>query len=196
MAELREVLKESFKAEGREFRQGYAESFLNSRIALQIRSNRHSRNWSQKRLEAESGIAQSQISGLEKVDNESWTIKTLQRLANAFGLVLLVKFASYGEALEDFSSASFEDLAKPCFEEDPVFSEESAVASWPAEQQDVIVSEITAGSACHTLPSNSFASIIGETHHGQEEGSGITYRVGFGRGTERASAVSAGAYLR
>lgn len=129
-SQLKQEIRDLLASEDSDFRRAYADSFLDSRIALQIKANRRARGWTQEKLAKRSGEKfQSQISDLEKVHNESWTIKTLKSLAAAFDLALIVKFASFGEALEDFAAMSPADLAKPPFEQDPAFRPGSSLTA-------------------------------------------------------------------
>lgn len=122
MASRRQLIANAFKAEDREFRHGYVESFLSTRLALQIRSNRKARGWTQKRLADEAGLHQSQIPELEDIDNETWTINKLLKIAAAFDLVLVVKLESFGNALPEFASVAPEELVRPSFPDDPGLS--------------------------------------------------------------------------
>ncbi len=104
------------------YRHAYIDSFVDSAIATQIKALREQRSLNQTQLAELAGMKQSQISGLEDVNNTSWKVRTLKRLAKAFDLVLVVRFESFGEVLpriEDFSRSSLE---RPSFSDDPAFS--------------------------------------------------------------------------
>lgn len=105
----------------REYRRSYVESFLNTSIAAQIKANREKRGWSQEQLAHMAGMKQSRISALENVSYDSWSIKTLRRLAEAFDLVLVVRFESLGKVVEDIESFERTKLEAPPFTEDPAF---------------------------------------------------------------------------
>ena len=64
-----------------EYRHSYAEDHLNTSIATQIRVLREDRSMKQSELAEKSNTQQSVISRVENVNYESWSIKTLKRLA-------------------------------------------------------------------------------------------------------------------
>ncbi len=82
-------------------REQYAAGLLDSYIALQIKTLRQQRQWSQAELAALAGKHQSQISAMEQIDFGSWKISTLRRLAKAFDLALVVRFESFGRFLHE-----------------------------------------------------------------------------------------------
>jgi transcriptional regulator with XRE-family HTH domain len=104
-----------------ETRRDYAEEFLNAFIALQVKTLRQQREWSQEDLAERAGMKQSRISAMEQVDYSSWSVRTLRRLAQAFDLALIVKFESFGKFLDDVARVSREELERPSFAEDPAF---------------------------------------------------------------------------
>ena len=71
-----------------EYSEGYAESFLNSYIATQIKVIREQRHMTQADLASEIGTTQAGVSRLENVNYSSWSIRTLIKLARAFELRL------------------------------------------------------------------------------------------------------------
>jgi transcriptional regulator with XRE-family HTH domain len=107
----------------KEARRQYAEDFLNAHIALQVKTLRQQRGWSQKKLAALAGKFQSQISEMESIDFASWKISTLLQLAEAFDLALTVNFESFGRFLEDVTRVGREALERPSFDDDPAFKE-------------------------------------------------------------------------
>jgi transcriptional regulator with XRE-family HTH domain len=127
---LRSRLTKLFR--DREYRRTYVESFLNTSIAAQIKANREKRGWSQGQLAELAGMKQSRISALENVSYDSWSIKTLRRLAEAFDLVLVVRFESFGKVIEDIESFDRSTLEAPSFSDDPVFDSVE-----PRQQQQV-----------------------------------------------------------
>jgi len=120
MDETREMLREEFREP--EARHDYADMFLDSSIALQIKALRQQREWSQEKLAERSGLKQSQISAMEQVTFQSWTLRTLRKLARAFDLALTVRFESFGWLLDDTISGNRKKLERPSFEEDPAFA--------------------------------------------------------------------------
>lgn len=125
MDDIKEILAEEFK--DKEARSQYAEDFLNSHIALQIKTLRQQRGWSQTQLAELAGKHQSQISAMESVDFSAWKISTLQKLAEAFDLALTVNFESFGNFLDEATRLGREDLERPSFADDPAFQSETDV---------------------------------------------------------------------
>jgi transcriptional regulator with XRE-family HTH domain len=113
----------------KETRHIYADNFLNTWIATQLKVLREDREWTQSKLADESGMKQERISVLEDVDYESWTIKTLKRFARAFDLRLSIKFESFGSFLTDYDEFSRDNLKRLSFDKDPAFHPELAAAS-------------------------------------------------------------------
>lgn len=116
MYESRKELREEFK--DKEYRHAYADEFLNSAIATQIKVLREQRKLTQEELAELAKMKQARISILEDVNYSSWSISTLRRLAKAFDLCLSVKFQSFQELLVDLEKFSRESLQRPSFEED------------------------------------------------------------------------------
>lgn len=121
MSELTERLRVEFRDE--ETRHIYADDFLNTYIASQLKVLREDREWTQRFLAERAGMRQERISVLEDVNYEAWSVKTLKRLAQAFDLRLSIKFESFGSFLTDFDQFNGEILKRPSFEEDPAFNE-------------------------------------------------------------------------
>ncbi|MDX6444884.1 MAG: hypothetical protein QOH71_1958 [Blastocatellia bacterium] len=124
MSELTKNLREEFK--DKETRHIYAEDFLNTLIATQLKVLREDHEWTQTQLAQEAGMQQERISVLENINYESWSVKTLKRLAKALDVRLSIKFESFGSFLKDFDSFNRETLQCPSFEDDPAFQEKSA----------------------------------------------------------------------
>lgn len=120
MDETKEMLREEFREA--EARHDYARLFLDSSIALQIKSLRLQRDWTQKELAEEAGLHQSQISKLEQISSSSWTLETLKKLAKAFDLRLRVSFESFGTLLDEYVSQNRERFERPSFANDPAFA--------------------------------------------------------------------------
>jgi transcriptional regulator with XRE-family HTH domain len=113
-------LAEAFK--DKEFRESYAEDFLNTHIASQIRVIREQRELTQEDLAELVDTKQTGISRVENVNYSAWNIKTLKRLAFALQCRLHVSFETFGSLLEEGSSFSRSALKRPSFEADPIFA--------------------------------------------------------------------------
>lgn len=112
-----------------EYSEGYAESFLNSYVATQIKVIREQRKMRQEDLAREIGTKQTAVSRLENVNYSSWNINTLKKLARAFRVRLMVSFEAYGTLPDDVEHFSRESLQRVAREEDPGLAEVPEVAA-------------------------------------------------------------------
>ena len=110
MSELSRILIEDFK--DKEFAHAYAEEFLNTSIATQIKILREQRGWTQSDLATKSGMKQSRISLLENINYDRWSITTLKKLANAFDLALAVSFESFTDRIRDIERFNRDTLER------------------------------------------------------------------------------------
>ena len=127
---IRERLRERFR--DKKYRRVYVEDFLNTSIAAQIRALRRARKLSQGQLAAKIGTKQGGVSRLEDVNYSGWRVGTLKKLARAFDVVLVVRFESFGYALDDIASFSKQSLLVPSFDEDPVFTSDKPRVAYPS----------------------------------------------------------------
>jgi transcriptional regulator with XRE-family HTH domain len=102
----------------REAREQYAEDFLAAHLALQIKALRAQRGWTQSELAERAGKKQSQISAMEQIDFSSWKVSTLQQLAKAFDLALMVRFESFGKFFEEALRLDSRSLEEVSFSDD------------------------------------------------------------------------------
>lgn len=109
----------------KEYRHSYAEEFLNTWIATQIKVLREQRNWKQSDLAREAGMKQSAISRLENMNYSSWSLSTLKRLAYAFDVRVKVSFETFGSLISEFAHFGAESLQRADYANDPTFSEVS-----------------------------------------------------------------------
>ncbi len=116
-----------------EFSEGYAESFLDTYVATQIRVLREQREMTQAQLAEKLGTKQTVISRIESANYSAWNIGTLKRLARAFNVRLHVSFETYGSLIGDFEKFSRESLERAERDKDPVLYPLPAVASEPKE---------------------------------------------------------------
>ncbi len=119
MTMAKEMLRSEFHDP--EARHDYADIFLNSSIALQIKALRLQRGWSQETLAEKAGMKQSRISAMEQATYTGWSLRTLRRLAKAFDLALEVRFESFGTLLNEATSVSRDTLERPSFSNDAAF---------------------------------------------------------------------------
>jgi transcriptional regulator with XRE-family HTH domain len=102
-----------------EYSEGYAESFLNSYVATQIKVIREQRQMKQADLARAVGTTQTAISRIENVNYSSWNINTLKKLARAFRVRLKVSFETYGSLPDEVGKFSRESLKRAEREKDP-----------------------------------------------------------------------------
>lgn len=132
IGDLVDKLKNAFKS--KEYRHAYADEFLNTSIATQIKVLREQqqRKWTQAELgnRVNPLMRQTRISVMENVNYSSWSINTLRKLAEAFDLRLRVSFESFGSLVEEIEQFNRTALERDSFENDPVFTEkeEEAIA--------------------------------------------------------------------
>ena len=105
------------------YRHAYADESLNLSIATQIKVLREQRELRQKDLAELAGMKQSMISRYENVNYSSWSINTLKKLAEAFDVMLDVRFRSFKDLVTLTQGFSRESLEVPPFGKDLYFSE-------------------------------------------------------------------------
>ena len=101
----------------KEHRAAFVASQINIGLPFQIRSLRKQREWEQKRLADEAGMLQPRISAIESPGYGNLTLETLKRLAAAFDVALIVRFAPFSELIrwsdrfspDDFKVLGFEN---------------------------------------------------------------------------------------
>jgi transcriptional regulator with XRE-family HTH domain len=106
-----------------EYAEAYAESFLNTFIATQIKVIREQRAMTQADLAERTGTTQAGISRFENVNYSSWSIRTLTKIARAFSTRLKVSFETYGTLPDEviqFERAALERVAR---DQDPGLGE-------------------------------------------------------------------------
>ena len=102
--------------ENKEYREGIVDSMIHIGIAFQIKALRKRQNLTQRQLGERIGGPQNIVSRYENAKYAGFTIKTLQRLATAFDVALIVKFATFDELDELMQNRSQEILAVTSFE--------------------------------------------------------------------------------
>ena len=111
----------SFKHLRKFFRKRYRDVFgvsITGTTAAQIRAMREARHWSQEELAEKVGMGQARISLLENPNYENLSLNTLKRVANAFDVALVVRFAPFSKLLETLDSETSDTLAVPSFVEE------------------------------------------------------------------------------
>lgn len=97
-------------SENKEYRNAFVAAQINIGIPFQIRALREQRGWSQKDLGKLTGMKQPRISAMERPGGSSFNIETLERLASAFDIALIIRFAPFKDLVkwtENFSPDTF-----------------------------------------------------------------------------------------
>lgn len=114
-------------------RNDYVDMLLDSTVALQIKTLRQQRGWTQRQLAERAGMKQSRISAMERTEYSAWSLRTLRRLAQAFDLRLRVSFEAFGSLLDDYARLGREDLERPSFGDDPAFKDDASARAADGE---------------------------------------------------------------
>lgn len=113
---IRQQLLEKFHSRKR--RRAFAEQDLGTTVAAQIYALRQKADLTQDQLAKETDMSQARISVLENPNYRKFNVGTLQRIAAAFDVVLVVRFVSFGELLDWTVNGSLKMLAPPSFDEE------------------------------------------------------------------------------
>jgi transcriptional regulator with XRE-family HTH domain len=118
MSDFKRQLAREFN-DSREYREAYAESFVNEYIAAQIKLIRKRRDLSQAQLGELIESNQGRVSIYEDKEYGRWNIETLRRIAMRLGCWLKVSIESYGALLDEAERFSAAGLLRLAFEDDP-----------------------------------------------------------------------------
>jgi transcriptional regulator with XRE-family HTH domain len=121
MSDLDQNLKSEFQ--DLEYRYAYAESFLNTKLATQIKTLREQRKKTQVEIGARMGIKQPGYRRFEDVNHSVWKTDTLWAIAKALGVRLNISFETFGSLLDDKKRFTKGDLERLEFKDDPAFKE-------------------------------------------------------------------------
>ena len=95
----------------------FVETQIETLIPFQVRTLRIRNGWTQKDLAKRAGMGQGQISILESHNHEgAVNVKTLIKLAAAFDVALVVRFAPFSEVIEWSTRLSRQHHYVPDFE--------------------------------------------------------------------------------
>jgi transcriptional regulator with XRE-family HTH domain len=102
-----------------EVRHLYLDSTIRQLIAMQLRSMREERRWSQTEVgDLAGGMKQPAIARLEDPSYTGMTLATLKRLAKAFDVALIVRFAAFSEFVDWTVQLNSYRLSPPEYRED------------------------------------------------------------------------------
>jgi transcriptional regulator with XRE-family HTH domain len=102
----------------REYREQYAQNYLNSYISHQLAVIRKQRGLSQAELAERIGTKQSGISRMEKDGYGRWNLATLQKVAQELGCRLKVSLETYESLAHEVGELSDGHLQRPAYEDD------------------------------------------------------------------------------
>jgi transcriptional regulator with XRE-family HTH domain len=125
---LRTQLVEKFRS--KEYRDGFVQEYIYSRIPLKIRAIRDKRKMSQAELGEKAGIAQAWVSKLENPSYGRLTLSTLLKVASAFDCGLSVDFVPYSRVLDEATSLLPASFDVPNFANDWFLLPEPAVLNF------------------------------------------------------------------
>lgn len=115
------VIKE---LKNKEYRDAFVSEHIDTGIPFQIRALREQRGLTQKELAERAGMKQERISAIENPNyKNAFTLSTLKRLASAFDIALIVRFAPISQLVDWELKLSPESLQVVSFNEDPYFRE-------------------------------------------------------------------------
>ncbi len=126
----------------KDYRDAFLSEQINVGVPLQISELRRRENWSQRELADKAKMKQSRISQIEDPSYGKLTINTLKRLASAFDVGLIVRFAPFSEVIDYSTSTpriirglSPETYNIPKFDEDVAAIEAKKEARSRADQK-------------------------------------------------------------
>ena len=115
----------------KEYRHGIVASQIEIDLPLQIRALRLEREWTQPRLAAEADMKQPRISAIENPGKVHFTLETLRRLAEAYDVALIVRFAPFSELARWSRDFNPDEFSVPSFDDDPGLIENGKVNDDP-----------------------------------------------------------------
>ena len=107
------------KMKTKRFREGYTKAQLSIEVPFQIRALRNARGWTQAELANRCDLSPSRIAKIETPGQDALKPQTLQKIASAFDVGLLIQFVPFSELVrreqtfhpETFNVVSFDDDA-------------------------------------------------------------------------------------
>jgi len=127
MTEIRDRLKTELAET--EYRQAYAQEFLDMTLARQIRALRKQRGWIQAHLAELLNTKQSRVSAMENEEYGALSVASLKDLARVFDVYLNVRFTSFAELLSQVDRTSMEELSVPGYPEDAAMLQTDTIRS-------------------------------------------------------------------
>jgi transcriptional regulator with XRE-family HTH domain len=106
----------------KEYRDAFVDAEISVGLPFQIRALREQRAWSQKDLAEATSMLQPRICAMEQAGYGNFTLNTLKKLASAFDVGLVVRFAPYGEMVSWADVFSPDTFSVPSSKDDPVLN--------------------------------------------------------------------------
>jgi transcriptional regulator with XRE-family HTH domain len=129
MNDLFQNLKSEFQNE--EYRYAYAGSFLNTKLAAQIKTLREQRRMTQAEVAARMGIKQPGYRRFEDSNHSVWKTDSLWSIARALGVRVNISFETFGTLTDEKLRLNKESLRRPEFNDDPAFKEPTVEETEP-----------------------------------------------------------------
>ncbi len=106
----------------KDIRDFYVAEHINIGIPLQVRALRKQRGWTQEKLAKLTGMKQERISAIENPNyKHKFTLSIMMKIASAFDVALIVRFAPISELVKWELALSPERLEAVGFDKDPYF---------------------------------------------------------------------------
>lgn len=132
---INSMMKKIWKKMARKpYRDGYVSASIPDTIAAQITKLRNARGWAQTELARRAGMKQSRISALEDPNWDNVETGTLERIASAFDVALVVRFAPFSELAQWSATLTDDKLVVRSYEEEV---EEAAFAARFVSEPDL-----------------------------------------------------------
>lgn len=111
------------------YRDAYVAQHSTIGLPFQIRAMRDARQWTQRELGERAEMKQETISLLENPGYGKFTLRTLNRLAAAFDVGLLVRFVPFSRLVDEMTDVAPEQLAVPSFDADTGLRDDPPVST-------------------------------------------------------------------
>ena len=113
----------------KEYRHGLVGAQFDIDLPLQLRALRKERGWTQPELAIKAEMKQPRISAMERPGGANFTLETLRRLAKAFDVALIVRFAPFSELLRWSERFDPDNFTVPSFPNDPGLIDKKPIAN-------------------------------------------------------------------
>ncbi|MDQ1470820.1 MAG: hypothetical protein QOJ99_2300 [Bryobacterales bacterium] len=107
------------------YRHGLVNAQIEIDLPFQIKALRKQRGWTQPELARRTEMKQPRISAMEKSGGANFSLETLKRLAEAFDVALVVRFAPFSDLLTWSDSFRPDEFEIPSFEDEMLQAEQT-----------------------------------------------------------------------